>query len=73
MARVSAGARAAHGAAREGLGHGTGVPSPSKIHPSCVEDFFKLLPTTGNMNQVNILFFFFFLSGLDSSREALDP
>lgn len=45
MAGATAGARAAHGAAGEGMGQGTGVPSTCDIHPGCVEDIFKLLPT----------------------------
>lgn len=40
VAGVRAGARAAHGAAGEGLGHGAGVPSTSNVHPACVEDIF---------------------------------
>ncbi len=45
VAGASAGARAGHGAAGEGMGHGTGVPFIGDIHPGCVEDIFKLLPT----------------------------
>lgn len=40
VAGVRAGARAAHGAAGEGVGHGAGFPSTSDVNPACVEDIF---------------------------------
>lgn len=35
---------AAHGAAGEGLGHGTGVPATDDVQPGRVKNILKLLP-----------------------------
>lgn len=43
MAGGSGGARAAHRAAGQGLGHGAGLLSTTDVQPGRVEDIFKLL------------------------------
>lgn len=57
MAGVSGGARAAHGAAGQGLGHGAGIPSITHVQPGRVEDIFKLLSERLERSALRHIFF----------------